>query len=205
MTESPTGEPLRPENWGRSHNDSVRGGKKWVTSDEVEAMRRAVATGPHGHRDSTMILFAFRHGLRATELARLKWEHVDLKRGTIFIPRCKGSFSGEHPMERAETTALKKLWPAQSDRRGPLFRTQWGGAFTRRAVHRMIALAGQAADIGVPIHPHMLRHACGYHMINRGFDVRIVQAWLGHKNIQNTVGYTTLAPNRFAGLNFWGD
>jgi integrase len=195
---------ILPENWGRAGNDQIRAGKTWLTLDEVEAMRRAAARGRHGHRDATMILFAFRHGLRATELARLRWEHADLKRATLFIPRCKGSFSGEHPIDRTEIAALKKLWPVASERRGLIFRTQRGSGFTRRGIHLLIATAGELAKIGLPVHPHMLRHACGYHMINKGFDVRIVQAWLGHKNLQNTVRYTTLAPNRFAGLDFWG-
>jgi type 1 fimbriae regulatory protein FimB/type 1 fimbriae regulatory protein FimE len=193
------------ENWGRAGNDAIRAGKTYLTLQEVEAMRRAVAKGPDGHRNSTMILFTFRHGLRATELCRLRWEDVDLKLGTIFIPRMKGSFPGVHPMERAEVAALKKLCPDATRRRGRIFRTRLGEGFSRRAVHQMIAKAGEDAGIPLPAHPHQLRHGCGYHMINKGFDVRIVQAWLGHKNIQNTVGYTTLAPNRFAGLNIWGD
>jgi len=53
----------------------------------------------------------------------------------------------------------------------------------------------------VRIHPHMLRHGCGYALANAGHDTRALQAWLGHKNIQHTVRYTELAPDRF--MNFW--
>jgi type 1 fimbriae regulatory protein FimB/type 1 fimbriae regulatory protein FimE len=203
--ESPSEKRALPENWGRSANDEIRGGKTWLSIDEVDALRRAAARGPHGHRDSTMILIAFRHGLRATELGGLRWEHASLTRRTLFIRRAKDSFSGEHPLERDEVAALKKLCPSAGDRRGLIFLTQRGSGFTRRAIHLMIAKVGESAGIGLPVHPHMLRHACGYHMINKGFDLRIVQAWLGHKNVQNTTRYTVLAPNRFAALNIWGD
>jgi site-specific recombinase XerD len=59
------------------------------------------------------------------------------------------------------------------------------------------------AKMPFPIHPHMLRHGCGYALANAGNDTRALQAWLGHRNIQHTVRYTELAPNRFK--DFWRD
>ena len=67
----------------------------------------------------------------------------------------------------------------------------------------MVARLGVVADFGFPVHPHMLRHACGYKLANDGVDTRSLQAYLGHKNIQHTVRYTELAPTRFK--NFWRD
>src|SRR6516164_1218366 len=62
---------------------------------------------------------------------------------------------------------------------------------------------GEAAKMPFPIHPHMLRHACGFKLANDGHDTRALQHYLGHKNIQHTVRYTELAPDRFK--DFWRD
>ena len=62
---------------------------------------------------------------------------------------------------------------------------------------------GVAAGLPLPVHPHMLRHATGYHLANKGRDTRTIQAYLGHRNIQHTVRYTALAADRFKGL--WDD
>jgi type 1 fimbriae regulatory protein FimB/type 1 fimbriae regulatory protein FimE len=67
----------------------------------------------------------------------------------------------------------------------------------------MVERSGRAAGLGVKCHAHMLRHACGYALANAGHDTRSLQAYLGHRNIQNTVRYSELAPNRFA--RFWQD
>ena len=73
----------------------------------------------------------------------------------------------------------------------------------RTTVRKMVARAGAEAGLGFPVHPHMLRHAAGYKLANDGHDTRAIQHYLGHKNIQHTVRYTELAPNRFKG--FWKD
>ena len=65
----------------------------------------------------------------------------------------------------------------------------------------LFARLGERAGMAFPIHPHMLRHACGYALANAGHDTRALQAWLGHKNIQHTVRYTELSPYRFK--DFW--
>ena len=72
---------------------------------------------------------------------------------------------------------------------------------TAKSFHTLIARLGERARLAFPIHPHMLRHACGYKLANDGHDTRALQAWLGHRNIQHTVRYTELAPDRFR--DFW--
>ena len=74
---------------------------------------------------------------------------------------------------------------------------------TRRTVHHVVAATGEAAGIDFPVHPHQLRHACGYFLANNGQDTRAIQMYLGHKNIQHTSRYTELAPDRFKA--FWKD
>jgi site-specific recombinase XerD len=70
-----------------------------------------------------------------------------------------------------------------------------------KAFHALFGRIGARAEMPFPVHPHMLRHGCGYALANAGHDTRALQAYLGHKNIQHTVRYTELAPDRFR--DFW--
>ena len=76
--------------------------------------------------------------------------------------------------------------------------------FTVAGLAKLIARAGDAAKIGFKVHAHMLRHACGYALANRGTDTRTLQAYLGHRSIQSTVRYTELAPGGRSGLSRHG-
>lgn len=78
-----------------------------------------------------------------------------------------------------------------------------GSPLTTRTVYHLIAEAGRTAGCPFPVHPHMLRHACGFYLANKGVDTRALQQYLGHRNIQPTVRYTALTPQRFQ--NFWED
>jgi site-specific recombinase XerD len=82
-----------------------------------------------------------------------------------------------------------------------VFTSERGAPFTTAGFARMIERAGVAAKLSFKPHPHMLRHACGYALANRGHDTSALQAYLGHKNIQHTVRYTEMSPTRFK--NFW--
>jgi type 1 fimbriae regulatory protein FimE len=70
-------------------------------------------------------------------------------------------------------------------------------------VRKLVARAGEKAGLDFPVHPHMVRHGCGYKLANEGHDTRAIQHYMGRKNIQHTVRYTELAPDRFNG--FWKD
>ena len=83
------------------------------------------------------------------------------------------------------------------------FLRQWGAPFTAAGARKMFARLGVAAGFDFVVHPHMLRHACGFQLANKGVDTRSLQAYLGHRNIQHTVRYTELTPARFNG--FWED
>ena len=82
-----------------------------------------------------------------------------------------------------------------------MFTSERGAPFSIAGLARMVERAGIEAKFGFKVHPHMLRHACGYALANRGHDTRALQANLGHKNIQHTVRYTELSPLRFK--DFW--
>lgn len=192
------GKKVKPAGW---FNESRRG-REYLEEEEVKALRKAAAKlGRHGHRDSTMILLAFRHGLRVSELVSLRWDQVNMDEETIFIRRLKKSKSGQHTMERDEITALRKLGPG---RKGLVFRSERGdGPVSDRSFRAIIARAGDEAGLGFPVHPHMLRHACGYALANADKPTRDIQDWLGHKNIQHTVRYTELNPERFRKAKMW--
>ena len=151
-----------------------------------------------------MILVGYRHGLRVSELTAWQWDQVDLDESAVFVRRAKGSKSGMHTLERDEVNALRRLAPSGRSRSGLVFRSERGGPLSARAFRDVLDRA--AADAGLPftVHPHMLRHACGFELTRAGHPTRMVQEWLGHRNIQHTVRYTELDPGHFRRANLWG-
>ena len=186
----------------RSKNKDVRK-REYLTEQEVEMlMDSARKTGRHGHRDATLILLAYRHGLRVSELVSLRWEQIDLKQGLLHVNRLKNGTASTHPVRGPEIRALRRLQREYPDT-PYVFVTERKGPLTTSTVRKLVARAGQKAKITFPIHPHMLRHACGFKLANDGQDTRAIQHYLGHKNIQHTVRYTELTSERFN--TFWND
>jgi len=147
-----------------------------------------------------MILLAFRHGLRASELVDLRWEQIDLKGGILRVRRVKQGTPATHPLTGDELRALRRLEREQKSKSPFVFISERDTPFTVRGFQALVERAGRAAGFDMKIHPHMLRHACGYKLANDGVDTRTIQAYLGHKSIQHTVRYTELAPTRFKSL-----
>jgi integrase len=161
-------------------------------------MAAARESSRYGHRDATMILIGYRHGLRASELCDLQWSQVEFT-GRLHVRRAKNGSPSVHPLQGDEIRALRRLQREQ----GPsshVFMTERDGPMTPKAFHALLGRIGIRAGMPFPVHPHMLRHGCGYALAN-GHDTRSLQAYLGHKNIQHTVRYTELAPDRFR--DFW--
>jgi integrase len=148
-----------------------------------------------------MILVAYRHGLRVSELVDLRWDQVDFRMATLHVRRAKQGTPSTHPIVGDELRALRRLQREQEPKSPFVFTSERGTPFTTAGFARMIERAGIEAKFGFKPHPHMLRHACGYALANRGHDTRALQAYLGHKNIQHTVRYTELSPTRFK--DFW--
>ncbi|MDP2804985.1 MAG: tyrosine-type recombinase/integrase [Gallionellaceae bacterium] len=177
--------------------------REYLTEIEVEQLMDAAGrVGRHGHRDSTLIMLSYRHGLRVTELVSLRWDQVDLKQGLMHINRLKHGNASVHPIRGPELRALRRLqrdystlpYVFSSERKAPL---------TSDAIRKILSRAGKEAKMPFTVHPHMLRHACGYKLAQAGQDTRAIQHYLGHKNIQHTVRYTQLSPERFK--DFWRD
>ncbi len=185
----------------RAKNADLRT-REYLTEHEIAVLMAAVRRNRHGHRDATMILLAFRHGLRASEAVDLRWDQVDFNRAVLHVRRAKQGTPSVHPVSGLEMRALRRL-QRESEASPFVFVSERGAPFTTAGFARMLQRATAAADLGLKVHTHMLRHACGFALANAGHDTRAVQAYLGHRNIQHTVRYTELAPERFKG--FWQD
>lgn len=185
--------PVRPK------NSEVRS-REYLTIDEVNALMKAAGSvGRHRHRDRTLILTMFRHGLRVSEVVNLRYDQTDFKSGQIHINRLKNGRAATHYLEGDEMRALRRL-KRESSVNPFIFVTERGGPMTRSTVNKLITRAGNVAEIDFPVHPHMLRHACGYCLANKGIDTRTIQDLLGHVSIVHTVRYTELSPHKFKGL-----
>jgi type 1 fimbriae regulatory protein FimE len=186
----------------RRPNQDTRS-REYLTPTEMETLLEAAASsGRYGHRDRTLLLLMYRHGLRVSEAISLRWEQFDLKAGLLSVRRLKKGVPSTHPLRGPELRAprqLRREWPGSPY----LFVSERGGPMTASNVRKLVTRGGHAAKLTFPIHPHMFRHACGYKLANEGHDTRSLQHYLGHKNIAHTVRYTDLAPDRFKG--FWKD
>src|SRR5262249_23464721 len=157
---------------------------------------------PYGHRDATAILIAYRHGLRASELCELTWSMIELDSGRIHVRRAKNGVDSTHPLTGKEIRALRQL-RRDNQHSTYVFNTQRNGPVTRAWFLKMIHRTGELAKLPFPVHPHMLRHACGFKLANDGVDTRALQHFMGHRNIIHTVRYTELRSDRFN--HFWKD
>ena len=173
--------------------------KDFLDEGESERLLVAARGGRHGVRDHLLMLMMYRHGLRVSEAIGLRREHVNLQRARLWVERLKGSLSVEHPITGDELRAIRKLLVARDDDLPWLFVSERGAPLTRHAVNYLIAAAGERARLG-HVHPHMLRHSCGYALADRGTDFRVLQDFLGHRDPSMTVRYTRIAGRRFEGL-----
>ena len=185
----------------RRPNSELRS-REHLTEIEVEKLIEAAKGNRHGHRDATMILVAYRHGLRASEICDLRWDQIDFTSATLHVHRVKNGKPSTHPIRGDELRALRQL-QRQALKSPFVFMTERGGPFTTDSFNWVVKRAGQKARFPFQVHAHMLRHATGYRLAGDGHDTRAIQDYLGHRNIQHTVRYTELSPTRFK--DFWHD
>lgn len=177
--------------------------REYLTVKEVTKLMEAARTrGRYGHRDATMILLAYRHGLRVSELCALRWDQIDFGRGLLHVRRVKSGTPSVHPLGGTELRSLRRLMREQPESRYA-FLTERRAPMSPAGFRKLLTRTGVGSEFPFPVHPHMLRHACGYKLANDGQDTRALQHYLGHKNIQHTVRNTELSPERFK--SFWED
>lgn len=175
--------------------------REHLTEAEVERLIATARKNRWGHRDATMILMAYRHGFRPAELIDLQWQQIEFVSGALHVRRVKRGTPSTHPILGDELRALRRLQREQEPKSPFVFTSERGAPFSTAGFARMVERAGAEARLELKVHPHMLRHACGYALANKGHDTRALQAYLGHRNIQHTVRYTELSPTRFK--DFW--
>jgi len=193
------------------------GERKHLTLLEVDRLLAATKDNPRtGLRDRCLILLMFRHGLRVTEACAMRMDQVDLESRILQVQRLKGGLSTTQPL-RTEEIRLLKGWMVERERwlrqwrrkeggtgaaldRQALFLSTRGTALSRKTFWALLRRYGDLAGLSLPPHPHMLRHACGFALADQGADTRLIQDYLGHRNIQHTVRYTATNVRRFEKL-----
>ncbi len=177
--------------------------RKHLTGHEIERLIAATKGSRNEARDRCLLLLMFRHGLRISEALGLTLSQIDLEGRTLYVARLKGGLSTNQPLRGDELRVLK-AWLAERTKMAPetsvLFISERRGPLSRKTAWAFIRAYGEAAGLDVAAHPHMLRHACGFALADQGADTRLIQDYLGHRNIQHTVRYTAANPARFEKL-----
>jgi type 1 fimbriae regulatory protein FimB len=177
--------------------------RTYLSVAEVDQLLAAIKGARHEARNRCLLLLLFRHGLRVSEACKLRLSQVDLAARVLHVARLKRGLATTHPLRGDEIRAIEAwltvraaLQPETdaffvSERRQPL---------SRKTAWVMIRAYGRQAGLAVAVHPHMLRHACGYALADQGADTRLIQDYLGHRNIQHTVKYAATNPGSFEKL-----
>jgi type 1 fimbriae regulatory protein FimB len=181
--------------------------KLYLTRNEVKEIFQSISHGKNADRDRCMILMCFIHGLRISELTGIKISDINFSSGRIYVRRLKNGFSTTHPLHPKEISLLRKWLVIRNGYNAAeskwLFITKKGQRLTRQQLYRMLKNLGKNAGLNIDVHPHMLRHACGFELAEQGIDTRLIQDYLGHRNIRHTVHYTASNAARFSTL--WQD
>ena len=179
--------------------DAHERARDYLGQAQIDQLLAAAKKGRHGVRDYLLIMMMFRHGLRVSEAIGLRRKDVDLAQSRVWITRLKNGLSVEQPIPGDELRAIRR-WLAKRDDALPwLFVSERRQPLTRQAVNYIVGAAAKRAGLG-RVHPHMLRHSCGFALANKGNDLRLIQDYLGHRDPRHTAHYTRTAAARFDGL-----
>jgi type 1 fimbriae regulatory protein FimB len=190
---------------GAENNGGRKSDRKHLTGREVERLIEAAKGGRNEARDRSLLLLMFRHGLRVSEACRLKLDQVDAESRVLHVARLKGGLSTTQPLRGDELRTIaawlkERVHMKVPDTVNTFFVSEQRRPLHRSTVNLLLEKYSAAASLSVIAHPHMLRHACGFALADQGADTRLIQDYLGHRNIQHTVRYTASNPARFQKL-----
>lgn len=175
--------------------------KKHLEEAQVlELMYAAESRGRHKHRDATLVLMMYRHGLRACEASCLMWSDISFEQATIYVWRAKNGIPSTHKLQEDEVTALKelrRLYPSDEY----VFIGEGSEQLTTDSIDRIIRTAAKIAKLD-GVHPHTLRHSCGFALAEKGLSTRDIQGYLGHSNISSTAIYIAINPKRYESISW---
>ncbi len=177
--------------------------RKHLTQIDVDRLIAATKESRHEMRDRCLLLLMFRHGLRVSEACGMTLSQVDIESRVLHVFRLKKGLSTTHPLRTDELKYIKawlRVRAQMKPENDAFFISERLNPLNRRTAWDAIRRYGEKAHLPLAAHPHMLRHACGYELANQGADTRLIQDYLGHKNIQHTVQYTAANPARFERL-----
>jgi len=185
---------------GRKPNTEYRK-REYLTEAEIDKLLAAAGLSRNPARDRLLVLLAYRHALRVSELVDLRVDQFDLKAATLHVNRRKNGTSGIHGLQGDELRLIRQVIRENGEHRAHLFVSERKAPLSIDGAQKLVARLGEAARLGFPVHIHMLRHSAGYALAGRGVDTRTLQAFMGHRSISNTVIYTAVADKRVR--NIW--
>lgn len=173
---------------------------KFITESEFKLLLSSARETRQPTRNQLIIMMLYRHGLRESELINITMDNLILDQSRIKINRIKGSLSNVHPIEGDELRLLKRYLRERNGDVKWLFLSEQKTQMHRNSVAYVVKSCVKLAKLDKNISPHMLRHGCGYYLVNKNINLRVIQEYLGHKDIKNTARYTSLDSGKFEGL-----
>lgn len=166
--------------------------REYLTKDEITRLIKAASSiGRHRHRDATLIVLTFRHGLRVSEVVALQWHQVDLEKGVLLVRRIKNGVASVQRLSQQERQMLAKL-QREYPHTNNVFSSERKTPLTTASVRKMFARAGEVACLGFPVHPQQLRYSTGVALAGDGIGPRALQRYMGHTKIAHARKYVRL-------------
>ena len=173
--------------------------KDFLNDAEIKLLLTASKKTRYSKRNYLLLLIIYRHGLRVSEAISIKKSEVNIKESRIWVNRLKSGLFVEHPISGDELRAIKRYLNSRNDNLPWLFVNERGLPLTRQAINYTVNVVASLAKLE-NVHPHTLRHSCGFYLANKGYDLRLIQDYLGHRDPKHTAHYTRVVSKRFEKL-----